>query len=147
MHHRTEDILLLHSAGGRDAALDLNITHQLQASEHPLTLTKATAHLRRVEEAKVRKNERLCQPVGWVALPFAMHCWAGMGPGATACFQQILKRVCAALEGWARIKKAQEVRQNLAFALMKEVGSQLELTNRMQEEVDLAPPGGGDVSP
>ena len=126
--------MLLHWAGGRDAALDLTITHPLQASEHPLSIRKMTTHLKRAEEAKVRKNERLCQQMGWAALPFAMHCWGGLGPAAAACFQQILKRVCTSLEGWARIKKGQEVRQNLAFALMREVGAQLESTHRLQEE-------------
>ena len=139
-HHRPADILLLHWAQGRDAALDLTITHPMQASEHPLTLNKVSAHLRRAEEGKVRKNERPCALAGWLCLPFGVHCWGGLGPSARACLQQIVKRVCNALEGWARIRRTQEIHQNLTFALMREVGRQLELAHRVQEGGDQPPP-------
>ena len=138
--HCPADILLLHEAGGTDAALDLTVTLQKEAADQPLTLNKLSAHLRRAEEAKVRKNERFCAMMAWLCVPFGIHCWGGLGPGARACLQEILKRVCNALEGWARIRRTQEIHQNITFALMREVGRQLELAHRVQEGGD-QPPG------
>ena len=62
-----------------------------------------------------------------------MNCWAGMGPSAGALLHQIIKRATSALSGWPKAKEALEIKQSLMFALMQEVGRQLEAVYRIQE--------------
>ena len=132
-HERPADVLLHHWVSGKDGAVDITVTHPLQLSEHPLSPEKALGHCRRDEGNKLRKNEPLCQRAGWECSPFGMHCWAGLGPSAGALLHQIVKRATSAMSGWPKAKRALEIKQSLSFALMQEVGRQLEAIYRIQD--------------
>ena len=82
---------------------------------------------------KRQHNAKACEEAGWECLPFGMHCWAGLGPSAGALLHQIVKRATSALSGWPKSKRVLEIKQAIAFAVMREVGGRLEAVNRIQE--------------
>ena len=138
---RPADILLRAWSHGRDGALDLTISHPAQPHLYPLRVVSMQAHLRRAEERKLRKNGAVCQGLGWQCIPFAIDTWAGFGPSARGCFQQVLKRVtwgCPEKENW---KRKGQVQQNLSLALMMGVGKQLAAAFHVQQG-DPGPQGG-----
>ena len=126
------DVLLHHWVGGKASAVDITVTHALQLSEHPLSPERACSHTKREEERKVQCNAHLCQEAGWACIPFGMNCWAGLGPSAGALLHQIIKRATSALSGWPKTQRVLEIKQGLAFAVMREIGRQLEVVNRIQ---------------
>ena len=124
-NERPTDILLLHWQRGTDAAVDITVTHAAQPGEYTLTEEKMARHVKGAEELKVRKNGPLCDRLGWSCVPFGMDTWGTLGPSARSCWQQVVKRATAALEGWERAQKVAELHQNLATALADGIGRQL----------------------
>ena len=130
---RPADVLLHHWVGGKDGAVDITVTHALQLSEQPLSPDRVSSHTKREEEKKVQANTDLCEAASWACIPFGMHCWAGLGPSAGALLHQVIKRATSAMSGWPKTQRVLEIKQGLAFALMREIGRQLEVVNRVLE--------------
>ena len=61
---RPADILLIGWDRGRDVAVDVQVTHPLALSCHPLSLEKAKRHLPEAEAAKQNKEGSQCLNVG-----------------------------------------------------------------------------------
>ena len=131
-NERPADILLLHWQQGRDAAVDIMVSHPAQPSEYPLKVERMSAHLKKCEEGKLRKNQSLCDRLGWACLPFGVDSWGNLGPAARGTFQQLVKRATVALEGWAKAQRCAEIQQNVARAIMMGVGRQLGVVHHVQ---------------
>ena len=145
---RPADILLLHWQGGQDAAVDITVSHPAQPGEYPLRLESMKVHTKRCEESKFRKNGQLCDVMGWACVPFAVDTWGGLGPSARGCFQQILKRATASLEGREKTRKSAEIYNTVALSILVGAGRQLEAALHVQvidtaDEAPTTPKGRG----
>ena len=118
---RPADILLRHWAGGKDSAVDCTVSHPAQLSEHPLTGDKARSFLRRVEADKLRKYEDICDNEGWDFIPFGMNTWGGVGPHGTSLLNRLARKATAVADEADRREEDDNLRQNLALAVMREV--------------------------
>ena len=91
---------------------------------------------RKAEEAKVTKHLDHCKNRGWGFIPHCLNCWGGLGPSATALWEQILKRAVNSLIGKDRDRHSLQLRQSLSISLMREVGRQLEVAHLVQDPLD-----------
>ena len=123
---RPADILLNGWDGGSDVAVDLVVSHPLQASCWPLSADTAERHLREQEAAKLRKNAADCAYAGWGCHPAAYTPWGGMSRGAAKLLVEVCRRAGADGTGWAMRARGVEARQTLSLALMREVARQLD---------------------
>jgi hypothetical protein len=132
---RPADILLVGWDGGSDVAVDLVVSHPLQAASWPLSADTAERHLREQEATKIRRNGGECAAAGWGCHPAAYTPWGGMGRGAASLLAEVSKRAGADGSGWAMRARAAETRQSLSLALMREVARQLDARCLAQEDV------------
>ena len=135
---RPADVLLMHWEGGRHCAVDLVISHPLQVAQYPLNATKASRHCASTERRKVQ--EVLAQAAfvesGWGFLPMGFGTFGNVGPSTARLLAQLIDKATAELHGWEKTKRAMEFRQTLSLALMRQVGRQLLLKNRVQDALD-----------
>ena len=75
----------------------------------------------------------MCTQLEWACVPYAVDTWGGLGPGARACLQQVLKRATAALDNKERHRRTAEIHQNLSLAVMRAIGRQLGVANHVQQ--------------
>jgi hypothetical protein len=130
---RPADVLLIGWERGRDVAVDLTITHPLGLAGHPITVETAEQHCRRAEATKVANEGDLCRRLGWGFIPAAFTPWGGCGPSARALLHEVGRRATAALEGWPKQRRLQEIHQGLSLTWAREVARQLSLRNRVQD--------------
>ena len=132
---RPADILLCAWDLGRDAAVDLTISHPASLSCYPLRPTEADRHLGNAEAAKREAEGAACGASRWSLYPAAFSPWGGAGPGARHLLFHVLQRGLSDLHGWAQARRRAEALQGLSLVLARSVAAQLELRCRV---VDLA---------
>ena len=135
---RPADVLLMHWEGGRNCAVDLVISHPLQLAQYPLSADKASRHCAASERRKVQSIVQHPDFVqsGWGFLPMGFGTFGNAGPSSLRLLSQILQKATADLHGWEKTKRAMEIRQSLSSTLMRQVGRQLQLKNRVQDALD-----------
>ena len=94
---RPADILLRAWQGGKDHAVDVTISHPLQAAQVPWTAAKAKSFLAMVEKRKVAKYEAACSMEGWAFSGAAFDTSGGTGPGARQILWKLLIRAVGAV--------------------------------------------------
>ena len=62
---RPADLLLRAWVGGKDLAVDVTVSHPLQAAQQPWSADKARGFLASVERRKVAKYKDACKLEGW----------------------------------------------------------------------------------
>ena len=118
---RPADLLFRAWVGGKDMAVDVTISHPLQASQHPWTAEKARGYLASVEKRKVAKYKEACAQEGWEFSGAAFDTWGGVGPGAKQVLFKLLKRAVGGVPLELRPLRTQEHRQHLSLSLMRQV--------------------------
>ena len=118
---RPADLLLKAWQGGVDTAIDFTISHPLQASQKPWSADKARAFVTLQEAQKKTKYTAACKAQGWEFIPAAFDTWGGMGSGAKSVLSKLLKRAVAGTSLDLRAARAQELKQHLSLALMRQV--------------------------
>ena len=73
---------------------------------------------------------------GWGFVPMGFGTFGNAGPSTLRLLSMIIEKATADLAGWEKTKRALEIRQSLSLALMRQVGRQLLLKNRVQEALD-----------
>ena len=135
---RPADVLLMHWDGGRHSAVDLVVSHPLQLSQYPLSADKASRHMACEERRKVQRI--MAQPefvqCGWGFIPMGFGTFGNAGPSAMRLVAQVVDKATADLHGWEKTRRAMEIRLSLWVALMRQVGRQLLLKNRVQDALD-----------
>ena len=135
---RPADVLLMHWEGGKHCAVDLVISHPLQLSQHPLSADKASRHTALEERRKVQRV--MAEPEfvrsRWEFLPMGLNTFGGTGPSAQRLLAQIIDKAIADLSGWEKTQRALELRRSLSLALMRQMGRQLLVKNRVQDALD-----------
>ena len=135
---RPADVLLMYWEGGRHAAVEIFISHPLQLSEYPLSADKSSRHAASEEMKKVRRI--VAQPEfvesGWGFIPMGFGPFGNAGPSSTRLLAQIIQKATADLHGWEKTKRAMDIRLNISVALMRQVGRQLSLKNRVQDALE-----------
>ena len=118
---RPADLLLRAWNGGRDLAVDVTISHPLQAAQQPWTAEKARGYLAMVEKRKVTKYKDACTLEGWDFTGAAFDTWGGVGPGAKQVLFKLLKRAVGGVPVELRALRTQEHKQHLSLSLMRQV--------------------------
>ena len=73
---------------------------------------------------------------GWGFIPMGFGTFGNAGPSAVRLLTLIVQKATADLHGWEKTKRAMEIRQSISLALMRQVGRQLLLKNRVQDALD-----------
>jgi hypothetical protein len=135
---RPADVLLMHWEGGTHAAVDLVISHPLQLAEYPLSADKASRHIASEERRKVQRvmTHPEFMQCGWVFIPMGFGTFGNGGPSSVRLLAQVVQKATADLHGWEKTKRAMEIRLGLSVTLMRQVGRQLLLKNRVQDALD-----------
>ena len=130
----------MHWEGGRHCAVDLVISHPLQLAQHPLNADKASRHCASTERRKVQEITAHAKFVqcGWGFLPMGFGTFGNAGPSTVRILAQLIGKATADLYGWEKTKRAMEFRQSLSLALMRQVGRQLLVKNRVQDAIDVS---------
>jgi hypothetical protein len=135
---RPADVLLMHWEGGRHAAVDFVVSHPLQLSQYPLSADKASRHVASEERKKVQRimSQEEFVESGWSFIPMGFGTFGNAGPSSIRLLSQVIQKATADLHGWEKTKRAMEIRLNISVALMRQVGRQLSLKNRVQDALD-----------
>ena len=135
---RPADVLLMHWEGGRHAAVDFVVSHPLQLSQYPLSADKASRHAASEERKKVQRimSQEEFVESGWSFIPMGFGTFGNAGPSSIRLLSQVIQKATADLHGWEKTKRAMEIRLNISVALMRQVGRQLSLKNRVQDALD-----------
>ena len=126
---RPADLLLKTWQGGKDLAVDITISHPLQISQQPWTAAKAKGYLSTVEKKKMAKYGEACRLEGWDFTGAAFDTWGGVGPGAKQLLFKLLRRAVGGVPTELRALRAQEHKQHLSLALMRQVWKLLSAKN------------------
>ncbi len=118
---RPADILLRGWDAGKPLAVDVNVSHAWQASEHGSTNQAMRSFLRRKEGAKKAKYAALCADAGWAFCPMAFGTWGGMGPDGAQLLKRITQRLRASDPDSMRSSRIDEARTALALTLARHV--------------------------
>ena len=118
---RPADLLLKAWCGGKDLAVDVTISHPLQAAQQPWSAEKARGYLAMVERRKVTKYKEACTQEGWDFMGAAFDTWGGAGPGAKQVLFKLLKRAVGGVPLELRPLRTQEHKQLLSLSLMRQV--------------------------
>jgi hypothetical protein len=132
---RPADILLIRWDHGRDIAVDFTVTNPLAADCYPLSLEGAKRHLANAERDKLVKEGPMCAAVRWGFSPVALSPWGMLGPSGKELLRDVTKRIVGDLPLEAHAGRAQELRQCLSLALMREVARQLSLRCSVLDEL------------
>ena len=73
---------------------------------------------------------------GWSFIPMGFGTFGNAGPSSIRLLSQVIQEATADLHGWEKTKRAMEIRLNISVALMRQVGRQLSLKNRVQDALD-----------
>ena len=118
---RPADLLLRAWQGGKDLAVDVTISHPLQAAQQPWSAEKARGYLAMVEKRKLAKYKEACALEGWDFVGAAFDTWGGVGPGAKQILFKLLKRAVGGVPVELRALHSQEHKQQLSLSLMRQV--------------------------
>ena len=128
---RPADLLLRAWVGGKDLAVDVTVSHPLQAAQQPWSADKARGYLASVERRKVAKYKEACKLEGWEFSGAAFDTWGGAGPGAKQVLFKLLKRAVGGVPVELRPLRTQEHRQHLSLSLMRQVWKLLGAKNAL----------------
>ena len=141
---RPADILLLGWDKGVDVCVDFTITSPTSLDCYPLNPENSRNSRRHLNEAEKKakrvKQSPSCDAMGWAHHPAAYSPWGGQGAAAKGLLHELLKRATADQQGWPKVQRILELRQNLSLTLAREVAKQLAMRCRVLDSMKATGP-------